>query len=209
MVPDALFELSLCRYAPVFAGLDDAWRALDRLEAFVREERSRNLATGQIDFPVQMRGEVWLETDSVIEPFVTIEGIVVIGRNVRVGSGSRLRGPLLISDGCVIGGGVELKASILLEGARVPHFNYVGDSILGREVNLGAGAKLSNYRFDEGEIRGGRTKLGALIGDRCKLGCNAVTLPGAILGPGTWIGPNVTVGGVVPPASRIDRTPTR
>jgi NDP-sugar pyrophosphorylase family protein len=110
-----------------------------------------------------------------------------------------------IGEGALVGHSSEIKNSVLLPGSRAPHFNYVGDSILGFGVNLGAGVKLSNVRNDsrdvivrmgDGErIETGLRKLGALIGDYSKLGCNVVTNPGAILAPSSMVSPNETVTG--------------
>lgn len=115
-----------------------------------------------------------------------------------------MRGAAYIGAGAVLGHASEVKNGILLAGAKAPHFNYVGDSILGHDANLGAGAILSNYRLDgrpikvtwEGKrLATGMTKLGAIIGDRCSIGCNTVMNPGAILFPGVHMKPLSTVSG--------------
>ena len=123
---------------------------------------------------------------------------VWIGRNCRIGNGSTLRDNVIVGDDCVVGHTVEVKNSILFNGCEVPHFNYVGDSVLGYRVHLGAGAKLSNYRLFRGNVNVRLAKLGALIGDRTELGCNAVLHPGTILGRDCLLYPNVTFGGVLP-----------
>lgn len=134
-----------------------------------------------------------------ILPGAVIEGPVWIGENVTIRPGAYIRGGCWIGDGCVVGAHTEIKRSVLLEGARAPHQNYVGDSMLGAQVNLGAGAILSNFRHDGGEIhtRGldqtfistGRRKLGAILGDDVHVGCNCVFHPGVVVGRGTAIYP--------------------
>jgi len=131
-----------------------------------------------------------------IAPGVTIEGPVRIGRDCQLRPGAYLRGGVWLGDGCVVGANVELKHAILLDGAHAPHLNYVGDSILGRGANLGAGAILSNFRHDGREIvirdgdrrlATGLRKLGALLGDDVAIGCNSVLNPGTIIGAGTRV----------------------
>ena len=141
-------------------------------------------------------------------PGAVIEGPVRIGADAVVRPGAYLRGGCWIGDGCVIGASVEVKRSILLDGARIPHLSYVGDSILGAGVNLGAGTVLSNFRFDGREIRirhgtgvveTGRRKLGAVLGDGVQTGCNCVLSPGTVVGAGSWVYPGVVLpAGVYP-----------
>lgn len=148
-----------------------------------------------------------------IAPGVTIEGPVRIGRDCAIRPGAYLRGGVFLGDGCVVGANVELKRAILLDGAHAPHLNYVGDSILGRGANLGAGAVLSNFRHDGREIvvpdgdrrlATGMRKLGALLGDEVAVGCNSVLNPGTIVGAGSRIYTGVQLrAGVYPAASMI------
>jgi UDP-N-acetylglucosamine diphosphorylase / glucose-1-phosphate thymidylyltransferase / UDP-N-acetylgalactosamine diphosphorylase / glucosamine-1-phosphate N-acetyltransferase / galactosamine-1-phosphate N-acetyltransferase len=143
----------------------------------------------------------------------TIEGPVRIGRDCQLRPGAYLRGGVWLGDGCVVGANVEIKHAILLDGAHAPHLNYVGDSILGRGANLGAGAVLSNFRHDGGEIVipdgdrrhvTGRRKLGALLGDGVAVGCNSVLNPGTIVGAGSQVYTGVQLrSGVYPRASMI------
>ncbi len=147
---------------------------------------------------------------SRIHPAATIEGPAWIGRDVEIRPGAYLRGGVWIGDGCVVGASSEVKSSILLPGAKAPHLNYVGDSILGRDVNLGAGTICSNFRHDGREVRigrgiaSGRRKLGAVLGDGVLTGCNCVLHPGVVVGRGTQIYPGVQVRpGVYPEASLV------
>lgn len=148
-----------------------------------------------------------------IYPNVVIEGPIFVGRDVEIRPGAYLRGGCWIGDGCVIGANTEIKRGILLPGAKAPHLNYVGDSILGAGVNLGAGTVLSNFRHDGREIRiawngspvrSGRRKLGAILGDGVQTGCNCVLHPGVVVGAGTQIYPGVQLrSGVYPERSIV------
>jgi NDP-sugar pyrophosphorylase family protein len=148
-----------------------------------------------------------------IAPGVTLEGPLWLGEDVEIRTGAYVRGGCWIGDGCRIGANTEVKRSILLSYAKAPHLNYVGDSILGRDVNLGAGTVLSNFRHDGKEIvvldggtpiPTGRRKLGALLGDGVKTGCNSVLFPGVIVGRDTEIYPLVALrSGIYPKYSII------
>lgn len=147
-----------------------------------------------------------------IAPGAVIEGPVWIGREVEIRPGAYLRGGIYLGDGCVVGASSEVKRSILLPGAKAPHLNYVGDSVLGHGVNLGAGTILSNFRHDGGKIHipvdgrmleTGRRKLGAVLGDAVATGCNSVLHPGVVVGRGTQIYPGVQLRAGVYPAGSI------
>ncbi len=150
---------------------------------------------------------VFIHPDAIIGEFVSIQGPCYIGANAEVRHSAFLRAGSWICDGAVVGHSTEVKNSVLLPGAKAPHFNYVGDSILGFEANLGAGAKLSNVRNDRREVfvtlssgerfGSGLRKFGALIGDNSQLGCNVVSNPGTIMVPESMISPNETIGGWV------------
>ena len=149
-----------------------------------------------------------------ILPGAIIEGPVRIGEDALIRGGAYIRGGCWIGDGCVVGASTEIKRAILLEGAKAPHLNYVGDSILGRNANLGAGTILSNFRHDAGEIRipvegsepisTGRRKLGAILGDDCMTGCNSVLNPGTVVGQGSHLYSGVQLrSGIYPARSLI------
>jgi len=147
-----------------------------------------------------------------IYPGAVIEGPVWIGRDVQIRPGAYLRPGNWIGDGCIVGANTEIKRSIFLPGARAPHKSYVGDSILGCDVNLGAGTVLANFRHDGSEVRipsgterlsTGRRKLGAVLGDRVLTGCGAVLHPGVIMGRGSQIYPGVQLRPGLYPADSI------
>ncbi|MCY3822561.1 MAG: hypothetical protein OXG62_01685 [Nitrospinae bacterium] len=166
-----------------------------------------------------------IEAGVRVEPGVVIKGPTVLCSDAEVRHGAYLRGGCLIGPDAIVGHATEVKNSAFLNGAHAGHFAYVGDSILGADSNLGAGVKLANLELRteeekktgvvknivlraEGEwIDTGLTKFGAVIGDDVEIGCNAVTSPGVLLGPGSWIAPSVTVSKGVYPERTLIRGP--
>tara|TARA_B100001093_G_scaffold121244_2_gene114108 strand:- start:5113 stop:5814 length:702 start_codon:yes stop_codon:yes gene_type:complete len=153
----------------------------------------------------ESNGPVIIEQSAIVEPSTHFIGPCYIGNEAVIRHGAYVREYSWICSTAVVGHASEVKHSILLPGAKAPHFNYVGDSILGKAVNLGAGVKLSNLRNDGEEVflrigddrrPSGLRKFGAILGEGCQLGCNAVTNPGTILGRNSTVWPNVTVTGV-------------
>jgi carbonic anhydrase/acetyltransferase-like protein (isoleucine patch superfamily) len=150
---------------------------------------------------------------TVVESGALIKGPTVIGNNTEIRQGAYIRGNCLIGNRCVVGHATEIKTSIMLDGAKAGHFAYIGDSILGNDVNLGAGTKLANLKIVnvemklkvEGEVyKTGLRKLGAIIGDKGETGCNSVTSPGTFLGKSSLVYPCVNVpGGFYPKRSII------
>jgi len=150
---------------------------------------------------------VLIDESAIIGEFVRIEGPCIIGPNAIIKHSAFLRPGSWICEGAIVGHSSEIKNSVLLPNSKAPHFNYVGDSIVGIGANLGAGVKLSNVRNDRREVfvtlsdgerfGSGLRKFGAILGDDCQLGCNVVTNPGTIMTPGSMIDPNETVGGWV------------
>lgn len=157
---------------------------------------------------------VFLARDVRVSPTATIAGPCIVGAGSEIRSGAFLRGSTLIGRGCVIGNSTEVKNAILFDGVKAPHFNYIGDSILGFGAHLGAGAILSNMRCDGAPIvlrttppiSTKRRKLGSVIGDGCEIGCHAVLNPGTILGRGSIVYPLTSVRGVHPEGSRLTGT---
>lgn len=202
-------DLTHTMAADVLAG-ECPWEILADLSDLIR-------AWGQTlsrDDYTEITPGVFLARDVRVSPTATIAGPCIVGAGSEIRSGAFLRGSTLIGRGCVIGNSTEVKNAILFDGVKAPHFNYIGDSILGFGAHLGAGAILSNMRCDGAPIVLRTTppistkcrKLGSVIGDGCEIGCHAVLNPGTILGRGSIVYPLTSVRGVHPEGSRLTGT---
>ncbi|MDA0791044.1 MAG: glucose-1-phosphate thymidylyltransferase [Proteobacteria bacterium] len=223
--PRNFFDLSGFAHAALFDNVTHVWEALDVLEGYLKEwfEVHPSQRGGvQIADTARIYGEVSIGPGTVIEDGVCIMGPTVIGRDCEIRQGAYIRGHCLMGNDCVLGHASELKHSIMLDEAKAPHFAYVGDSILGNNVNLGAGTKLSNLtvssvkdqetgqrptirlRLGTRTIDTGLAKLGAIIGDNAQTGCNAVTNPGTLIGRNTLVYANTSVAkGLIPENSIV------
>jgi UDP-N-acetylglucosamine diphosphorylase / glucose-1-phosphate thymidylyltransferase / UDP-N-acetylgalactosamine diphosphorylase / glucosamine-1-phosphate N-acetyltransferase / galactosamine-1-phosphate N-acetyltransferase len=204
--PTELFDLAQTAHAAIFDGCAYAWEALARIAPYLAaaprpELRNRCEGTAYIGERVSI-GE-----GTVLEDVVMIVGPAIIGKNCQIRHNAYIRQNVIIGDDCVVGNATEIKNSILFNKAQAPHFNYVGDSILGFKAHIGAGVKISNFKVFPGnitvEMEGrpfdtGLRKFGALLGDHCEVGCNAVLSPGSILGRESVVYPNVTWRGILP-----------
>ena len=162
------------------------------------------------------RGEgIRISRRATVAPSVCLRGPCIIEEGAEIRHGAYLRGGTVVGRGAVVGNSCELKNCILFDGVQVPHFNYVGDSILGFRAHLGAGAITSNVKGDRSEIAvhlgeqsvpTGRKKLGAILGDRVEVGCNAVLNPGTVVGIGTRIYPLTCVRGYIPAGCIVKNT---
>lgn len=157
---------------------------------------------------VQAEGWIYLHPSVKVPPTATLIGPAWIGANTEIRPGAFVRGNVIVGEGCVLGNSCEFKNCLLMDNVHVPHFSYVGDSILGSGVHLGAGAILSNFRLDQQPIvlrlpdltvETGLRKFGAILGDRAEVGCNAVLQPGTLLGPRALVLPATAFGGWLPP----------
>ncbi|MDI6704020.1 MAG: glucose-1-phosphate thymidylyltransferase [bacterium] len=149
---------------------------------------------------------------TVVEPGALIKGPTIIGENTEVRQGAYIRGDVIVGDRCVVGHTTEIKGSIMLNDAKAGHFAYIGDSILGNRVNLGAGTKLANLKIfdspvklviDGKEYETNLRKFGAILGDDVETGCNTVTSPGTLLGKNVLAYPNTLIRGYYPPNTII------
>ncbi|NOZ77328.1 MAG: NTP transferase domain-containing protein [Euryarchaeota archaeon] len=181
------------------------WTYLDSNQAVLDSMEMEVL--GMVEDFVAIKGELHLGEGSVIRSGTYIEGPVYIGRNSAVGPNAHLRSYATIGDNCRVGGGVEIKNSIVMDGTSIPHLSYLGDSVVGRGCNFGAGAKVGNLRLDSANVKmrlkgelvdSGRRKLGTVIGDNVKLGLNVMINSGRKIGSNTMIGPGVVVDRDVP-----------
>ncbi len=147
--------------------------------------------------------QVWVHDTAKVAPTAYIAGPCIIGPETEVRHCAFIRGSALVGENCVVGNSVEVKNAILFDGVQVPHYNYVGDSILGYKAHLGAGSVTSNVRGDKQNvvvqgIATNRKKVGAMVGDGAEVGCNAVLNPGSVLGRNSQVYPTACVRGVVP-----------
>ena len=200
-----LFDLTQTEHAVLFDGCQFAWEALPKLQPYLfGRPRQQPLPR----FPGASIGEkVIIGAGTIVEPGAMIKGPAIIGKNCQIRHNAYIRENVLIGDDCVVGNASELKNAWLFNGAQVPHYNYVGDSILGYKAHLGAGVKISNVKLFPGNIEvqvdgvprdTGLRKFGALLGDGAEAGCNAVLNPGSILGRGAVVYPNVFWRGILP-----------
>ncbi|MBR6113943.1 MAG: UDP-N-acetylglucosamine pyrophosphorylase [Oscillospiraceae bacterium] len=150
---------------------------------------------------------IWIARDATVFPTATILAPCIIGHNTEVRPGAFIRGSALVGDNCVVGNSTELKNVILFDNVQVPHYNYVGDSVLGYKAHMGAGSITSNVKSDKKlvvihnqgeELPTGRKKVGALLGDRVEVGCNSVLNPGTVIGRDSNVYPVSCVRGVIP-----------
>ncbi|HXI69464.1 MAG TPA: DapH/DapD/GlmU-related protein [Verrucomicrobiae bacterium] len=204
--PADLFDLSQTEHAAIFEGCNFAWDALKKIESYLAanlKAELRNTCEGR----AFIGEKVFIGAGTVVEDGVMIKGPAIIGKNCQIRHNAYLRENVIIGDGCVVGNSSELKNALLFNGAQVPHFNYIGDSILGHKAHLGAGVKISNIKLLAGNIfvemdgqpfDTGLRKFGALLGDGAEAGCNAVLNPGSILGRGAVVYPNVFWRGILP-----------
>ncbi len=200
---------SLARFAKFFPASATPWDWLKQVGAAL-EGIEANPAGPKIPPGVHIEGKVWLHASVKLPPFAVIQGPAWIGANTQIRPGAFIRGNVIVGENCVLGNSSEFKNCLLMDGVQAPHFNYVGDSILGNGAHLGAGAICSNLRLDQAEVTvrlpdrvvpTGLRKFGAILGDKAEVGCNAVLNPGSLLGPRALVMPTMSFGGVLPPAT--------
>ncbi len=198
----ALYDLSHTMAADFLRQFCYPWEALKGIKDMIL-----NLgASLPQDEYCQAAPQVWVHKTATIAPTAFIGAPCIIGANTEIRHGAFIRGSALVGENCVVGNSVELKNVILFDGVQVPHYNYVGDSILGYKAHMGAGSVTSNVKSDKSlvtihcnpPIPTGIKKVGAMLGDFVEVGCNSVLNPGTIIGKGSSIYPLSSVRGVVP-----------
>ncbi len=195
--------------APLFDGCEYPWEMLPKIK-----EYALSLIEKGIDGYTLTADGVLVGENVKIYPNVTIEPPAIIGSNSEVRPGAFIRGNVITGEGCVIGNSSELKNCILLDGVQIPHYNYVGDSILGNKAHTGAGTICSNLKSDgkpvvvhgEAEYETGLRKIGGILGDGADVGCGSVINPGTVIGKNTSVYPLTSLRGVYPADSIVKGT---
>ena len=197
-----LYDLSHTMAGDYLAGFTYPWEALSGIKALIV-----SLGENLPDDYAEIAPQVWVHKTASVAPTAFLGAPCIIGAGTEVRHGAFIRGSALVGEGCVVGNSVELKNVILFDSVQVPHYNYVGDSILGYQSHMGAGSITSNVKSDkslvivrsgEETIETGLKKFGAMLGDHVEVGCNSVLNPGTVIGRHSNIYPLSSVRGVVP-----------
>ena len=190
----------------LFQGKTYPWEVLPEIGDFI-VKLGKTLDPNEYDY---LEGDIWIAKSAKVAPTAYINGPAIIGKNTEVRHCAFIRGKALVGEGCVVGNSTELKNVIIFNSVQVPHYNYVGDSILGYKSHMGAGSITSNVKSDKTlvvvkdvydtkeEIETGRKKFGAMLGDHVEVGCNSVLNPGTVIGRNSNIYPLSRVRGVIP-----------
>lgn len=201
-----LYDLSHTMAGNYLAGFTYPWEALAGIKKMI-VELGEKLSPEEYD---QVAPQVWVHKTATVAPTAFLGAPCIIGANTEVRHCAFVRGAALVGENCVVGNSVELKNVILFDNVQTPHYNYVGDSILGYRSHMGAGSVTSNVKSDKSlvvvhhgdtAIPTGLKKFGAMLGDNVEVGCNSVLNPGTVVCPESNIYPLSCVRGVVPPRS--------
>ena len=198
-----LYDLSHTAAKDYLSKFTYPWEALKGISEFI-VTLGKSLSKDEYDNPAE---NVWVHKTAKVFPTAYLGAPCIIGANTEVRHGAFIRGSALVGDNCVVGNSVELKNVILFDNVQTPHYNYVGDSILGYKSHMGAGSITSNVKSDktnvvvksdDEKIETGIKKIGAMLGDFVEVGCNSVLNPGTIIGRNSNIYPTSCVRGVIP-----------
>ncbi|MCS7265408.1 MAG: hypothetical protein NZ805_11305 [Armatimonadetes bacterium] len=205
--PEHYFDLSEFDHRELFEGVKFVWEAIPRIGEYLRSIIKPEIR-GEVMEGAFVHGQVFIDEGTVVEPGATIFGPAYIGKNCVVRSGAYIRGEVLAGDGAVLGHASEFKNCVLMDGAQCPHFNYVGDSVIGFKSHLAAGVIVSNLKITRDEIvvkvggveyPTGLKKFGAIVGDEAEIGCNTVINPGTLIGKRVLAYPLSSLRGYYPP----------
>ncbi len=207
------FDLTVFAHASLFDESKPVWNVLKRIAPYLSQYKLGVIEGCVEEGAILINPElISIGADSKVEAGVYIKGPCIIGRHCEVRHGAYIRGNCITGNKCVIGHATEVKNAIFLDGAQAGHFAYVGDSVLGNRVNLGAGTKCANLRLDHQNVTihagghrldSGLRKMGAILGDDVQLGCNAVTNPGVLMGKKSRSYPCMVVNGVIPEGATV------
>ena len=201
---DELYDLTKTIAAPLFEGKTYPWEALDGIKDFILK-LGETLPAEEYDHPSE---GVWIAKDAKVFASAYIGAPCIIDHEAEVRQCAFIRGSAIVGKGAVVGNSTELKNVVLFDKVQVPHYNYVGDSILGYKAHMGAGSITSNVKSDKtlvvikelgNFIETGRKKVGAMLGDNVEVGCNSVLNPGTVIGRESNVYPTSCVRGVIPP----------
>jgi NDP-sugar pyrophosphorylase family protein len=203
---DEFFDLAHCDHHALFENVEHVWEVLPKIAPYLKVRLKPGIHARLIGKPF-VSGAVFVGKGTVIEQGAMIKGPAWIGENCEIRSGCYIRENVILGDGVVAGNSSEFKNCLVFNEAQIPHFNYVGDSILGYRAHLGAGVILSNVRLDKAPITvhgpGGLLptslrKFGAMVGDRAEIGCNSVLSPGSLIGHSAIVYPGSQWRGYLP-----------
>lgn len=210
---DYFFDWRSFAHSALFKDTEHVWQALTQFDRYFKTQL---LGKIEVEIPpgvtLENREQISIGKGTTLEAGAFIRGPCLIGPNCSIRHGAYIRGNVITGAKCVIGHATEVKDCIFFDGAHAAHLAYVGNSILGKDVNLGAGTKCANLKFDDTavaikidgqKISTGLRKFGAIIGDGSELGCNSVTYPGTLIGKGVFWYPGVNFGGFVPQQSIV------
>ena len=201
-----LLDLSKTIAAPLFAGKTYPWEVLDGISDFIKA-LGPTLDPEKFDHPAE---DVWIAKGVKVFATAYIGGPCIIDEGAEIRQCAFIRGSAIVGKNAVVGNSTELKNVVLFDNVQVPHYNYVGDSVLGYKAHMGAGAVTSNVKSDKKlvvihngaeQIATGRKKVGAILGDNVEVGCNSVLNPGTVIGRESRVYPTSCVRGVVPEKS--------
>lgn len=208
-------EIENFRFRGVFDNCKYPWEALANINRYIKEfmkDENMQINKAEVGDYCSITGNYFIDEGTKIHANVTIQGPVLIGKNVEIQSGALIRPGSIIGDGCCVGHCSEIKHSILQNKSKVASLAFAGDSILGKSARLGSGTILANRRFDQSniKIKIGEEKVdtntdffGSIIGDNTRFGANVASLPGTFIGPFTWILPTLQVRGFIPEGKRL------
>lgn len=201
-----LFDLSQTMAAELLGSVEFPWEALPKIKDFIKK-LGETLPAEEYE----KRGEdIWVAKSAKVAPTACLNGPLIIGKDAEIRHCAFIRGSAIVGEGAVVGNSTELKNVILFNKVQVPHYNYVGDSILGYQSHMGAGSITSNVKSDktlvviygaEEPVETGLKKMGAVLGDHVEVGCNSVLNPGTVIGKNTNVYPLSMVRGFVPEGS--------
>lgn len=209
------FDLSDFTHRPVFLENEPLWETLKNIKPYIKKA----FESGDVKKSVIVNDKVSIDGQNVsigegakLYPGAYLGDNIIIGRNCEIRPGAFIRDNVIVGDNCTIGNSSEIKNTIILNNSNAPHFNYVGDSIIGNGCNFGAGTITGNLRFDqrnilikvgEEKIDTGLRKFGVILGDGSQTGCNAVFNPGTFVGKNSFLGSSQTHLGIIESESRI------